>query len=211
MLLGQAMATSEPSTSKIRHGMPAGKLFPGLFLGLVAGLLASTDVFGQTGAASAQATSQKIIEANLGAAPEHIAQIASQPHLEKHLSRINQFRTLFHTGNDRTPAGSGHKAAGYPVATAPSLVIPRGNADTGPNAQDLAILELQESMSSRKGPSIYYPGVGVVIALQAISTWSEKTMIDALAKGGVPIYSAMGHVVGVEDPHTGQLLGGRRG
>jgi hypothetical protein len=205
------MVSDMKSRSKLRHGIFAGDLFLGLVVALFAVLFMSADVFGQTGAVTAQTASQKIVKANLGAAPEHITQIASQPQLERHLSRINQFRTLFHTGNDQTPAGPNHRTARFSPHTESSLVIPRGTVDAGPNAQDLAILELTESISSRKGPSMYYPGVGVVIALQAISTLSEKTMIDALGKGGVPIYSAMGHVVGVEDPQTGQLLGGRRG
>jgi len=75
---------------------------------------------------------------------------------------------------------------------------------------DAAILELEMSISARTGPSMIYPGVGLVVALQEISNWSNRNMIEALRAGGVPIYSARGHLIGVEDPASGRLLGGRR-
>ena len=49
-----------------------------------------------------------------------------------------------------------------------------------------------------------------MLALQQISNWSNRHMIDALRNGGRPIYSNRGHLIGVEDPASGQLLGGRK-
>ena len=51
---------------------------------------------------------------------------------------------------------------------------------------------------------------GLMLALQQISNWSNRHMIDALRNGGRPIYSNRGHLIGVEDPASGQLLGGRK-
>ena len=78
------------------------------------------------------------------------------------------------------------------------------------DAKDLAILELEMSISARQGPSTFYPGAGLMLALQQISNLSNRHMIDALRQGGKPIYSNRGHLIGVEDPATGRLLGGRR-
>jgi len=86
----------------------------------------------------------------------------------------------------------------------------RSNDQSRDMTNDAAILELEMSISARTGPSMIYPGVGLVVALQEISNWSNRNMIEALRAGGVPIYSARGHLIGVEDPASGRLLGGRR-
>ena len=97
-----------------------------------------------------------------------------------------------------------------PVLTANSPVIPRGQDAEDTDAAALAILELEMSIAARTGPTTLYPGAGIVMVLSKVSDWSERNMIKALNDGGTPIYSHVGHLIGVEDPDTGRLLGGRR-
>jgi hypothetical protein len=97
------------------------------------------------------------------------------------------------------------------LVSAQAAVVPRSGPVAAPDVTDLAILELEESMSTRQYPSRVYPGVGLVVALKTISTWSEQSMIRALRTGARPIYNQSGDVIGVEDADTGLLLGGRRG
>ena len=89
-------------------------------------------------------------------------------------------------------------------------MVPRVDRLAEPDVTDLAILELEESLSARQYPSRLYPGVGLVVALKTISAWSEQSMIRALKTGAVPIYNQSGAVIGAEDARTGRLLGGRR-
>ncbi len=144
--------------------------------------------------------------------PAHLSHLDSQPHLERHLTRINQFRTMFRTSDGR----SSERPDSRPPRVWPALVstkaavVPRAGPVAAPDVADLAILELEESMSTRQYPSRVYPGVGLVVALKTISTWSEQSMIRALRTGARPIYNQSGDVIGVEDADTGLLLGGRR-
>ena len=62
-----------------------------------------------------------------------------------------------------------------------SQVIPTDDTVAETDAQKLAILELEMSNFGQKGPSTLYP-CRLVMALQKISNWSNKHMIDAVAK-----------------------------
>jgi hypothetical protein len=145
--------------------------------------------------------------------PAHLSHLDSQPHLERHLTRINQFRTMFRTSDGRSSEQPDSRPARvWPaLVSAQAAVVPRSGPVAAPDVADLAILELEESMSTRQYPSRVYPGVGLVVALKTISTWSEQSMIRALRTGARPIYNQSGDVIGVEDADTGLLLGGRRG
>jgi hypothetical protein len=174
---------------------------------LAAWLLASSAAWGQTGFSTTRLASQHDEFVGLQAKPEHLSHLQGQPQLEKHLVRINRFRTLFHTDDEP----SDHEHTGLPqTQLASATVVPRAGSVPETDVTDLAILELEDSMSSRQYPSTFYPGVGLVFALKTISKWSEESMISALRAGAVPIYNQSGEVIGVEDSDTGMLLGGRR-
>ena len=188
-----------------------------LVVSLTAVLFAAAPAAAQSGFSTARLTDQQDESRGPGTQTGHLSPLDSQPHLAKHLTRINRFRTLFRTQGSpssrqrdgRPPAPSSPLA---PVLDPPATqkVVPRADRVAEPDAANLAILELEDSLSARQYPSTPYPGVGLVIVLKTISAWSETSMIRALKSGAVPIYSQAGEVVGVEDARTGRLLGGRR-
>ena len=136
-----------------------------------------------------------------------LSHLEGQPQLAKHLSRINQFRTLFRQDNQQPPR---LQETASRQRSADAMVVSRTNPLPETNPTDLAITALEESRSARRYPSTIYPGVGVVFALKTISNWSEDSMISALRTGATPIYDQSGEVIGVQHPRTGILLGGRR-
>lgn len=193
----------------------------------MAALFVASSAFAQTGFSTARLTDQQDGFAGDGFAgdgfardgfagavtgPAHLSHLDSQPHLERHLTRINQFRTMFRTSDGRSSERPDSRPPRvWPaLASAQAAVVPRAGRVAAPDVADLAILELEESMSTRQYPSRVYPGVGLVVALKTISTWSEQSMIRALRTGARPIYNQSGDVIGVEDADTGLLLGGRR-
>ncbi|MGB1106663.1 MAG: hypothetical protein ACPG36_09285 [Candidatus Puniceispirillaceae bacterium] len=175
-------------------------------------LFAAATASAQTGPSTARLTNQQDEFASAAILPGHLSRLDSQPHLARHLTRINRFRTMFRTAEGRSseqPDSRSPQARLAPPPT-PVVVVPRAGPEPAPDAADLAILELEESMSARRYPSQLYPGVGLVVALKTISAWSEQSMIRALHTGAIPIYNQSGDVIGVEDADTGLLLGGRR-
>jgi len=176
-------------------------------------LCLSSSAWGQTGVSTqtgVSATRLATLPANVApAGPESgpLSHLEGQPQLAKHLSRINQFRTLFRNNSQRSPQQK-ETASGRLMADA--VVVPRTDATPETNVADLAITALEESRSARRYPSTFYPGVGVVFALKTISNLSEDSMISALRTGATPIYDQSGEVIGVQHPRTGLLLGGRR-
>ena len=179
-------------------------------------LFAAATALAQTGPSTARLTNQQDEFASAAIMPGHLSRLDSQPHLERHLTRINRFRTMFRTAEGRSseqPDSRSPQARLAPPPT-PAVVVPRAGPEPAPDvasdAADLAILELEESISTRRYPSQVYPGVGLVVALKTISAWSEQSMIRALRVGALPIYNQSGDVIGVEDAETGLLLGGRR-
>ena len=72
-------------------------------------------------------------------------------------------------------------------------------------------MELEYSIAARTGPSAPLPGAGIVLVMEQISNCAAHNMIKALRAGGEPIYSDVGHLIGVQDPDTHGLLGGRKG
>ena len=75
----------------------------------------------------------------------------------------------------------------------------------------LAIMELEYSIAARTGPFAPLPSAGIVLVMEQISNFAAHIMIKALRAGGEPIYSDVGHLIGVQDPDTHRLLGGRKG
>jgi len=175
-------------------------------------LFAAATASAQTGPSTARLTNQQDEFASAAILPGHLSRLDSQPHLARHLTRINRFRTMFRTAEGRSSEQSDSRSPQVRLAPppTPAVVVPRAGPEPAPDAADLAILELEESMSARRYPSQLYPGVGLVVALKTISAWSEQSMIRALHTGAIPIYNQSGDVIGVEDADTGRLLGGRR-
>ena len=164
----------------------------------------------QTGSITARQTGHQLVMPQATIRADTVIQLRNQPHLEKHIDRINRFRTLLRESRVKEPAPEADKDGATHTAGSSAPVIPTRMTADQTDAKDLAILELEMSISARQGPSTFYPGAGLMLALQQISNLSNRHMIDALRQGGKPIYSNRGHLIGVEDPATGRLLGGRR-
>ena len=189
-----------PETSKKRQPLHTACVCGMFAIGLV-----PFGASGQTGAVAAQSMDD---QATLRV--DVLVQLKNQPQLEEHLDRINEFRVMLRNGRSRQPSPTADPNAMRHAGANASPVIPTDDTVAETDAQKLAILELEMSISARKGPSTLYPGAGLMMALQKISNWSNKHMIDALRDGGKPIYSNRGHLIGVEDPVSGRLLGGRK-
>lgn len=186
---------------------------------LAAALIAAPPAAAQSGVSTARLADPSDEFTGAGTQTGDLSHIDSQPHLAAHLTRINQFRTLLRTqGSLSSQQRHRHPlthAAPAPVSgpvqpATPIAVVPQADRVAEPDVTDLAILELEESLSARQYPSRLYPGVGLVVALKTISAWSEQSMIRALKTGAMPIYNQSGAVIGAEDARTGRLLGGRR-
>jgi hypothetical protein len=170
-------------------------------------LCLSSAAWGQTGVSTTRLASQHDAFTGPETGLEPLSRLEGQPQLERHLTRINRFRTLLHTGD----GPSDHQDTRQPQSRpATATVLPRIDPAAKSDVTGLAILALEDARSARKYPSTFYPGVGLVFALKTISNWSDESMISALRAGAVPIYNQSGEVIGAEDPNTGRLLGGRR-
>ena len=197
LLLDKVMSCDQPRKSRDLHAALVCSMFA---VGLV-----PFGASGQTGAVAAQSMDD---QATLRV--DVLVHLKNQPQLEEHLDRINEFRAILRNGGSHQPAPTADPKTMRHAGANASQVMPTDDTVAETDAQKLAILELEMSISARKGPSTLYPGAGLVMALQKISNWSNKHMIDALRNGGRPIYSNLGHLIGVEDPASGRLLGGRK-
>ena len=197
LLLDKVMRCNQPRKSRDLHAALVCVMFA---IGLV-----PFGASGQTGAVAAQNMDE---QATLRV--DVLVQLKNQPQLERHLNRINEFRAILRHGASQQPAAAAVLKTMRHAGANAGQVIPKDETVAETDAQKLAILELKMSISARKGPSTLYPGAGLMMALQQISNWSNKHMIDALREGGKPIYSNRGHLIGVEDPVSGRLLGGRK-
>ena len=171
--------------------------------------LTSYKAVGQSGAVTAQTTNSRLVAEDTKTG-EFPFRLRNQPQLEKHIQRIMHFRALLEAGEGHQSSSPSGLWTVNHSHTNPDPVIPKSRLPLGTDAKDLAILELEMSISARDGPSTFYPGAGLVMAIQQIGNLSKKHMIEALRDGGKPIYSSIGHLIGVEDPASGRLLGGRR-
>ena len=192
---------------KPRHQLHRCTAFLGALLAV--GLLPSSASC-QTGAITAHQAQHQLAGQQVTIRAEPPIQLDNQPHLKQHIDRVNRFRELLRDSRDRERAPRADQTVtGHTRGTGVPVIPVNAPADRT-DAKDLAILELQMSISARQGPSTFYPGAGLILALQQISNLSNRHMIDALRRGGRPIYSNRGHLIGVEDPASGRLLGGRR-
>lgn len=202
MLLEDGMRDHQPRLRPHLHAVFISCLF-------AIGLLPS-GALGQTGSVTAQRTHDQVAISHVTTRSDMLSQLNSQPHLKKHVDRITRFRELLKESRQGDPSPGSKASSVHDSRTADEPVIPISTPVDETDAKDLAILELEMSISARQGPSTFYPGAGLMLALQQISNWSNRHMIDALRNGGRPIYSNRGHLIGVEDPASGQLLGGRK-
>lgn len=173
----------------------------------------SFEATGQTGAAP----SPKTIDALVGSkntetqfAPETLK---SQPSLLKHIKKIKHLRQLLknqsvHSNLDTYELGQQRSVV---ISTSPIIKELEGTQENTDAAVKLAIMELEHSIAARRGPSTPFPGAGIVLIMEQISNFSAHNMIKALRAGGEPVYSDVGHLIGVQNPITKRLLGGRKG
>jgi len=202
MLLEDRMHDHQPG---LRPHLHAAFIYCLLAIGL-----APSGALGQTGSVPAQRTHDQVTISEVTIRSDMLSQLNNQPHLKKHVERIARFRELLKESHQGDPSRGSDQASAQDTVTTDAPVIPIGAPVDDTDAKELAILELEMSISARRGPSTFYPGAGLMLALQQISNWSNRHMIDALRNGGRPIYSNRGHLIRVEDPASGQLLGGRK-
>ena len=142
-----------------------------------------------------------------------LEKLDSQPHLLKHIEKIKHLRLLLKTQNvnshlDTYELGQNRSAV---ISTSPLIKRLARAEEKTDQAVKLAIMELEYSIAARTGPSAPLPGAGIVLVMEQISNFAAHNMIKALRAGGEPIYSDVGHLIGVQDPDTHRLLGGRKG
>ena len=187
--------------------------FTAALFGLLFVALVSFDAAGQTGTA----LSSKTIDAMVGSKNTEtefaLQKLENQPSLLKHIEKIKHLRLLLKTQGVHSSLETYRVSRGRSAVKSNSPLIERLTRakEKTDEAVKLAIMELEYSIAARPAPSSPFPGVGIVLVIDQISNFSARNMIKALRAGGEPIYSDVGHLIGVQDPHTHRLLGGRKG
>ena len=187
------------------------------FTAAVFGLLFVTSVSFEAAGQTGTAISPKTIDAMVGSKYNEtefaLEKLASQPGLLKHIEKIKRLRLLLKT-QSINPSLDTHELGqdkSVFISTSPLIEgLVRAEEKTDETVK-LAIMELEYSIAARSGPSTPIPGAGIVLVMEQISNFSARNMIKALRAGGEPIYSDVGHLIGVQDPKTHRLLGGRKG
>ena len=193
-------------TKLVRH-------FAAALLGLLFVTSVSFEAAGQTGTA----LSPKTIDAMVGSKNTEtefaLEKLNSQPHLLKHIEKIKHLRLLLKTQSVNPNLDTYELGQERSVVISSSPLIKRlaRAEEKTDEAVNLAIMELEYSIAARTGPAAPVPGAGIVLVMEQISNFSAHNMIKALRAGGEPIYSDVGHLIGVQDPDTHRLLGGRKG
>ena len=194
------------STKLVRH-------FAAALFGLLFVTLVSFEATGQTNTAFSPKTIDAMVGNKNTETEFALEKLDSQPRLLKHIEKIKHLRLLLKTQNVNSSLNtfeSGQNRSAV-ISTSPLIKwLARGEEKTD-EALKLAIMELEYSIAARTGPSAPLPGAGVVLVMKQISNFSAHNMIRALRAGGEPIYSDVGHLIGVQDPDTHRLLGGRKG
>ena len=142
-----------------------------------------------------------------------LEKLNSQPRLLKHIEKIKHLRLLLKTQNVNSSLNTyelGQNRSAV-ISTRPLIKWLARAEEKTDEAVNLAIMELEYSIAARTGPSAPLPGAGIVLVMKQISNFAAHNMIKALRAGGEPIYSDVGHLIGVQDPNTHRLLGGRKG
>ncbi len=187
--------------------------FAAAFFGLLFVTSVSFEAAGQTGTA----LSPKTIDAMVGSKNTEtefaLEKLNSQPHLLKHIEKIKHLRLLLKTQSVNPNLDTYELGQERSVVISSSPLIKRlaRAEEKTDEAVNLAIMELEYSIAARTGPAAPVPGAGIVLVMEQISNFSAHNMIKALRAGGEPIYSDVGHLIGVQDPDTHRLLGGRKG
>ena len=181
--------------------------------GLIFVTSVSFEVAGQTGTALSPKTIDDMVGSKNTETEFALEKLNSQPRLLKHIEKIKHLRLLLKTQNvnsslDAYELGQNRSAV---ITTSPLIKRLVRTEEKTDEAVKLALMELEYSIAARTGPSAPLPGAGIVLVMQQISNFAAHNMIKALRAGGEPIYSDVGHLIGVQDPNTHRLLVGRKG
>mgnify|MGYP001199008224 CR=1 FL=1 len=173
----------------------------------------SFEAAGQTGAAPSPKTIDAMVGSKSTETQFALETLKSQPSLLKHIEKIKHLRLLLknqsvHSNLDTYELGQQRSVV---ISTSPIIEELEGTQENTDDAVKLAIMELEHSIAARSGPSTPFPGAGIVLIMEQISNFSAHNMIKALRAGGEPVYSDVGHLIGVQNPITKRLLGGRKG
>ena len=173
----------------------------------------SFEAAGQTGAAPSPKTIDAMVGSKSTETQFALETLKSQPSLLKHIEKIKHLRQLLknqsvHSNLDTNELGQQRSVV---ISTSPIIEELEGTQENTDDAVKLAIMELEHSIAARSGPSTPFPGAGIVLIMEQISNFSAHNMIKALRAGGEPVYSDVGHLIGVQNPITKRLLGGRKG
>ena len=187
--------------------------FTAVLFGLLFVALVSFEAAGQTGTALSPKTIDALVGSNNNETEFALDKLASQPSLLKHIEKIKRLRLILKT-QSINPSLENHKLGqdrSVFISTSPLIEGQVRAEEKNDETVKLAIMELEYSIVARSGPSTLIPGAGIVLVMEQISNFSALNMIKALRAGGEPIYSDVGHLIGVQDPNTHRLLGGRKG
>ena len=193
-------------TTLVRHFAAA--LFSLLFV-----ILVSCEAAGQTGTPLSPKTIDDMVGSKNTETEFALEKLDSQPRLLKHIEKIKYLRLLLKTQNVKSSLDTyklGQTRSSV-ISTSPLIKRLARAEEKTDEAVKLAIMELEYSIAARTGPSAPLPGAGIVLVMEQISNFAAHNMIKALRAGGEPIYSDVGHLIGVQDPDTHRLLGGRKG
>ncbi len=189
------------------------RYFAAALFGMLFVTAVSFEAAGQTGTA----LSPKTIDAMVGSKNTEtefaLEKLDSQPRLIKHIEKIKHLRLLLKTQSVKSSLDTYELGQERSVVISTSPLIKRlaRAEEKTDEAVNLAIMELEYSIAARTGPAAPFPGAGIVLVMEQISNFAAHNMIKALRAGGEPIYSDVGHLIGVQDPDTHRLLGGRKG
>jgi hypothetical protein len=187
--------------------------FAAALFGLLFVISVSLEAAGQTGTAFFPKTIDAMVGSKNTETEFALEKLDSQPSLQKHIEKIKHLRLLLKTQSVNSSLDTYELGQDRSVVISTSPLIKRlaRAEEKTDEAVKLAIMELEYSIAARTGPSAPLPGAGVVLVMKQISNFSAHNMIKALRAGGEPIYSDVGHLIGVQDPDTHRLLGGRKG
>ena len=188
------------------------RYFAAALFGMLFVTSVSFEAAGQTGTALSPKTIDAMVGSKNTGTEFALEKLDSQPRLLKHIEKIKHLRLLLKTQSVNSSLDTYELGQNRSVVISTSLIIEEleGAQENTDEAVKLAIMELEHSIAARRGPSTPFPGAGIVLIMEQISNFSEQNMIKALQAGGEPIYSDVGHLIGVQHPITKRLLGGRK-
>ena len=187
--------------------------FTAALFGLLFVTSVSLEAAGQTGTALPPKTIDAMVGSKNTETEFALEKLNSQPRLLKHIEKIKHLRLLLKTqsANPSLDTYELGQERSVVISTSPLIKRLARAEEKTDEAVNLAIMELEYSIAARTGPAAPFPGAGIVLVMEQISNFAAHNMIKALRAGGEPIYSDVGHLIGVQDPDTHRLLGGRKG